>query len=139
VDGWSTPTPLLKLQRLKPFEYSPSELKDDEVEVSIECCGLAIAILHVIDDDWKIFQVPISPRHEIVGKITHKGKNVQDLELGQRVGIGWQCGACLTCEFCIKGDETVCIKKSGPVSIGMEDLPIRFWSILILSIRSRKA
>jgi len=96
---------------LKPFEYSPSELKDDEVEISIECCGLCHSDLHVIDDDWKISKYPLVPGHEIIGKITQKGNKVQDLELGQRVGIGWQCGACLTCEFCIKGDETVCNKK----------------------------
>jgi len=96
---------------LEPFEYSPSDLKDDEVEISIDCCGLCHSDLHVIDDDWKISKYPLVPGHEIVGKITRKGKNVQDLKIGQRVGVGWQCGACLTCEFCVKGDETVCSSK----------------------------
>ncbi len=35
----------------------------------------------------------------------------KDLQLGQRVGVGWQCGACLNCEFCVRGDETVCNSK----------------------------
>jgi uncharacterized zinc-type alcohol dehydrogenase-like protein len=96
---------------LEPFEYFPSQLKDDEVEIDIECCGLCHSDLHVIDDDWKISKYPLVPGHEIVGKIARKGKNVQGLEIGQRVGVGWQCGACLTCEFCVRGDETVCSSK----------------------------
>jgi uncharacterized zinc-type alcohol dehydrogenase-like protein len=96
---------------LEPFEYAPSELKDDEVEIDIDCCGLCHSDLHVINDDWKISKYPLVPGHEIIGKITRKGKNVQDLKVGQRVGVGWQCGACLTCEFCVKGDETVCNSK----------------------------
>jgi uncharacterized zinc-type alcohol dehydrogenase-like protein len=96
---------------LKPFEYSPSTLNDDEVEISIECCGLCHSDLHVINDDWKNSKYPLVPGHEIIGKITRKGKNVQNLEPGQRVGIGWQCGACLICEFCVRGEETVCQAK----------------------------
>jgi uncharacterized zinc-type alcohol dehydrogenase-like protein len=96
---------------LEPFEYSPLELKDDDVEIAIECCGLCHSDLHLINNDWKISKYPLVPGHEIVGKITRKGKNVHDIELGQRVGTGWQCGACLTCEFCIGGDETICNAK----------------------------
>ena len=96
---------------LEPFEYSPSELKDDDVEIGIECCGLCYSDVHVIDDDWKVSKYPLVPGHEIVGKIIRKGKNVHLLKLGDRVGVGWQCGACLACEFCMRGDETVCNEK----------------------------
>lgn len=96
---------------LEPFDYSPSKLKDNDVEIAIECCGLCHSDLHVIDDDWKISKYPIVPGHEIIGRILRKGSNVQELEIGQRVGVGWQCGACLSCEFCIQGDETVCHAK----------------------------
>jgi alcohol/geraniol dehydrogenase (NADP+) len=100
---------------LEPFEYSPSELKDDDVEIAIECCGLCHSDLHVMDNDWKISKYPLVPGHEIIGKIIRKGPAVQGavrgLELGQRVGVGWQCGACLHCEFCLGGDETVCNAK----------------------------
>lgn len=96
---------------LEPFKYSPAEQSDDDVEIGIECCGLCHSDLHVIDDDWKISKYPLVPGHEIIGKVIRKGKNVKGLELGQRVGVGWQCGACLACEFCIRGDETVCNAK----------------------------
>ncbi|HEX4839831.1 MAG TPA: NAD(P)-dependent alcohol dehydrogenase [Rhabdochlamydiaceae bacterium] len=96
---------------LEPFDYSPPPMKEEEVEIAIECCGLCHSDLHVIEDDWKVSKYPLVPGHEIIGKITRKGKNVQALTLGERVGVGWQCGACLACEFCIKGDETVCTSK----------------------------
>lgn len=96
---------------LEPFEYSPSRLKDDDVEIGIECCGLCYSDVHVIDNDWKVSKYPLVPGHEIIGKITQKGKNVSLLQLGERVGVGWQCGACLACEFCMKGEETVCNGK----------------------------
>jgi D-arabinose 1-dehydrogenase-like Zn-dependent alcohol dehydrogenase len=30
------------------------------------------------------------------------------LDLGARVGVGWQCGSCLQCEWCERGDENLC-------------------------------
>lgn len=96
---------------LEPFEYPSPELKDNDVEIAIDCCGLCHSDLHMIDNDWNNATYPLVPGHEIVGKITRKGKSVQGLELGQIVGLGWQCGACLSCEFCVRGDETVCKAK----------------------------
>ncbi len=98
-------------QPLKPFKYPAQELKADDVEITIECCGLCHSDLHILDDDWKNSKYPVVPGHEIIGKITRKGKDVADFEIGERVGLGWQCGACLKCEFCVAGDETVCSSK----------------------------
>ncbi len=97
--------------RLKPFSYKPSPLKDDDVEIGIEFCGLCYSDVHLIDNDWKISNYPLVPGHEIIGKVVKKGSRVQELEIGQRVGVGWQSGACLHCKFCIQGDETVCPSK----------------------------
>jgi len=96
---------------LEPFEYPSPDLKDNDVEIAIDCCGLCHSDLHMINNDWNNAKYPLVPGHEIVGKIIRKGKSVQRLELGQLVGVGWQCGACLNCEFCLHGDETVCSAK----------------------------
>lgn len=37
---------------------------------------------------------------QIVGVVTKVGKNVQKLKVGDRVGVGAQCGSCLECENC---------------------------------------
>jgi uncharacterized zinc-type alcohol dehydrogenase-like protein len=48
------------------------------------------------------------PGHEIVGTVAAAGPEVTYLEAGQRVGVGWQRGACLACEACGNGDENLC-------------------------------
>ncbi len=96
---------------LTPFDYSPPSLNPIDVEIAIECCGLCYSDVHLIDDDWKISKYPLVPGHEIVGTITQVGAEVKDLKLGDRVGVGWQCGACLTCENCLSNNETSCPSK----------------------------
>jgi len=39
------------------------------------------------------------------------GFNVEGLSIGQRVGVGWQSGSCLCCEWCLNGYENLCRKK----------------------------
>ena len=46
--------------------------------------------------------------HEVIGCVTAMGPAVADLKVGQRVGIGWQNGACHECEWCKRGDEQLC-------------------------------
>jgi uncharacterized zinc-type alcohol dehydrogenase-like protein len=48
------------------------------------------------------------PGHEIVGTVAASGPAVRSLALGQRVGVGWQRGACLECEWCVSGQENLC-------------------------------
>ena len=36
------------------------------------------------------------------------GRDVRALRKGERVGVGWQRGACLACEACLRGEENLC-------------------------------
>jgi len=96
---------------LESFQYAPSELGPYDVEIAIDCCGLCYSDLHLIDDDWKITKYPLVPGHEIVGKILRKGSLVNGLDKGDLVGVGWQSGSCLSCDLCIRGEESVCSSK----------------------------
>jgi len=93
---------------LAPFGYDPDALGPNDVEVEITHCGICHSDLHMIDNDWQTSQYPLIPGHEIVGTVTQKGPLVTHLELGDRVGVGWQCGSCLQCERCESGDENLC-------------------------------
>lgn len=93
---------------LERFQYDPEELGPDDVEVTITHCGICHSDVHLIDDDWEMSTYPLVPGHEIVGTINALGSNVAHLESGQRVGIGWQRSACLSCEWCICGQENLC-------------------------------
>jgi len=80
---------------VKPLSYNPPPLRDDFIEIAISHCGICGSDIHTIDSGWGPTNYPVIPGHEIVGLVVAKGKAVQHLEVGQRVGVGAQCGACL--------------------------------------------
>jgi len=98
-------------KNLKPHEYAEPALGRYDVAIEISCCGLCHSDLHLIDDDWQISKYPLVPGHEIIGSVVQKGEGVKVLDLGQRVGVGWQSKACLQCENCTRGEEVVCPSK----------------------------
>lgn len=98
---------------LLPFKYQPGELGAQDVEIGISHCGICHSDLHLISNDWGISQYPFIPGHEIVGKVTAVGTDVQSLKVGQRVGLGWQSNSCGHCEWCISGQENLCAQSEG--------------------------
>lgn len=98
---------------LLPFKYQPGELGPQDVEIGISHCGICHSDLHLIANDWGMSQYPFIPGHEIVGKVTAVGDQVQSLKVGQRVGLGWQSNSCGHCEWCIGGHENLCAQSEG--------------------------
>jgi uncharacterized zinc-type alcohol dehydrogenase-like protein len=97
-----------KRARLQPHEYEPGALGATEVEIAVSHCGLCHSDLHLIDDAWGRSRYPLIPGHEIVGTVVACGSQVRELRPGQRVGVGWQRGACLSCDLCVAGQENLC-------------------------------
>lgn len=98
--------------RLEKFSYDPGRLRECEVEVKITHCGVCHSDLHLINDFWKGYSTfPFIPGHEIIGNVTAAGKNVSSLKIGDRVGIGWQAGSCMNCEWCLSGRHHLCKSK----------------------------
>jgi uncharacterized zinc-type alcohol dehydrogenase-like protein len=97
-----------KRARLEPFSYDPGPLPATEVEIAVSHCGLCHSDLHLIDDAWGRSRYPLVPGHEIVGTVVTCGAQVRELRPGQRVGVGWQRGACLGCDLCVAGQENLC-------------------------------
>jgi uncharacterized zinc-type alcohol dehydrogenase-like protein len=93
---------------LKPFVYEPAPLGPHDVEIRISHCGICHSDVHLVDGDWGMGSYPMVPGHEIVGTIAALGPEVAHLDAGQRVGVGWQRGACFVCEACGNGDENLC-------------------------------
>ena len=83
---------------LAPFVYEPGELGPNDVEIRVSHCGICHSDVHLVDGDWGASSYPMVPGHEIVGTVAAAGPAVRQLAVGQRVGVGWQCGACLECE-----------------------------------------
>jgi uncharacterized zinc-type alcohol dehydrogenase-like protein len=98
---------------LLPFRYDPGSLRAQEVEIRISHCGVCHSDLHLISNDWGISQYPFIPGHEIIGMVSAVGVGVKKLEVGQRVGVGWQSNSCGLCEWCTQGLENLCPTAEG--------------------------
>ncbi|WP_237067892.1 NADPH-dependent aldehyde reductase Ahr [Microbulbifer guangxiensis] len=102
---------------LKPFSYDPGALKPREVEIDVLYCGLCHSDLSVIDDEWGMSEYPVVPGHEVVGRIGQLGDQVDHLEEGQLVGLGWHAGYCGHCHDCNSGHQNLC-GEAQPTIIG---------------------
>jgi uncharacterized zinc-type alcohol dehydrogenase-like protein len=98
---------------LLPLKYDPGKLGTREVEIAITHCGICHSDLHLIANDWGISQYPFIPGHEIIGTVAALGTEVRSLEVGQRVGLGWQSKSCGECEWCMRGQENLCAFSEG--------------------------
>lgn len=96
-------------QPLEPIEYPPPELGDHDVRVSVAHCGLCHTDIQAVDNYYGITKYPFVPGHEIVGYVSAAGPAVSGLKQGDRVGIGWQGRSCMKCEWCLKGEEQLCM------------------------------
>jgi uncharacterized zinc-type alcohol dehydrogenase-like protein len=96
---------------LQQFSYDPEDLGPFDVEIAITHCGVCHSDIHLVDNDFQISHYPFIPGHEVVGTVRAMGSQVTNLRAGQRVGVGWQCGSCLECEWCVQGEETCCAQQ----------------------------
>ena len=80
-----------------------------EVLVKVIACGVCHTDLHAVDSDWPVKpRLPFVPGHEITGVVSALGPGVTSLKEGDPVGVAWLHDACLRCEYCETGWETLC-------------------------------
>jgi alcohol dehydrogenase, propanol-preferring len=86
-----------------------------EVLIKVEACGVCHSDLHVAAGDWPqlvpITKKPLILGHEIAGRVMEKGASVDQLEIGDRVGVPWIHWTCGECDFCREGNENLCVKQ----------------------------
>ncbi len=102
-------------QRLSVEEIARPHPEANEVLIEVEACGVCHSDLHVADGDWKqlagIVKKPLVLGHEIAGRVVETGRSVQDLQIGDRVGVPWIYWTCGECEFCREGNENLCLRQ----------------------------
>ena len=101
--------------KLQPFEYDPGPLGAHDVEIAVEHCGICHSDLSMLNNDWEMTQYPFVPGHEIIGTVAEKGDHVSHIRLGQRIGLGWHAGYCMTCHTCMSGDHNLCTQAQGTI------------------------
>lgn len=96
---------------VNPLNIERRALRDNDVAISIDFCGVCHSDIHTVENDWGRTSYPIVPGHEIVGKVTAVGSAVTKFKIGDVVGVGClvdSCGACHAChddqeQFCEEG------------------------------------
>lgn len=106
VTGWAA---LAKSRPLESFSYPAPELGPHDVRVTVEACGVCFTDVQAIDDFYGITTFPFVPGHEIAGRVEAVGRGVVEFDTGDRVGIGWQGRSCGECQWCLRGEEQLCI------------------------------
>ncbi|ASW10854.1 alcohol dehydrogenase AdhP (plasmid) [Rhizobium sp. 11515TR] len=80
-----------------------------KILVRVKACGVCHTDLHAAEGDWPVRpSLPFTPGHEVAGIVAAVGTGVTNLKEGDRVGIAWLHDACLKCEYCETGWETLC-------------------------------
>lgn len=80
-----------------------------EVLVKVKACGVCHTDLHAASGDWPVKPVPpFIPGHEAAGIVAALGAGVKNLKVGDAVGVAWLHDACMACEYCETGWETLC-------------------------------
>ncbi|MCF7974738.1 MAG: NAD(P)-dependent alcohol dehydrogenase [Phycisphaerae bacterium] len=100
---------------LRPFEYEAGPLGGHDVEIRVEHCGICYSDVSMLDNAWGFSQYPLVPGHEVVGTLGAVGDQVTHLKVGQRVGLGWHSGYCMTCSSCLSGDQNLCATAKGTI------------------------
>ncbi len=97
-----------KGQPLQPFEYDAGPLQPEQIEIKVSHCGICHSDLSMLDNDWGLSAYPLVAGHEVVGTVTAAGPAAKRVKVGDRVGLGWFSGSCMSCPQCLAGDHNLC-------------------------------
>jgi alcohol dehydrogenase len=78
------------------------------VRVAVDACGICHTDSILVDDQLPGLRFPVTPGHEIAGRIDALGEGVQGWRDGERVAIGWSGGYCGRCRSCRLGEFVHC-------------------------------
>jgi propanol-preferring alcohol dehydrogenase len=79
-----------------------------QIRLKVTACGVCRTDLHVVDGELPNPRLPIIPGHEIVGRIDALGSGVENLRIGERIGVPWLGHTCGICRYCVAQHENLC-------------------------------
>ena len=94
--------------KLEQIEFDPGEMRPEQVQVKVESCGVCHSDLSMIDNDWGMSKYPLVAGHEVIGIVEKVGDQSKGISVGDRVGLGWFAGSCLSCQPCLSGRQQLC-------------------------------
>ena len=103
-------------EKLEPLSYEMGELGSEQVDIRVINCGICHSDLSMINNDWGMTAYPVVPGHEIIGEVVAAGSAVKNVNVGDKVGLGWFSGSCMSCHECMDGSHHLC--SSAEFTIG---------------------
>jgi alcohol/geraniol dehydrogenase (NADP+) len=101
--------------KFQPFEFEAGELGKEQVEIKVSHCGICHSDLSMLNNDWGMSVYPFVGGHEVVGEIVAVGDSVKGLQIGDKVGLGWNSATCGHCDNCISGYQINCPALEGTI------------------------
>ncbi len=93
----------LALDQIPQPEPGPGELR-----LRVGACGVCRTDLHLLDGELPGAAEPITPGHQIVGRVEALGPGAERFAIGDRVGVPWLGATCGACRFCASDRENLC-------------------------------
>ncbi len=94
--------------RLVSQEIEQAAPEAGRVRIEVATCGVCRTDLHLVDDELPDPKRPVTPGHEIVGRIDALGAGVTGFRIGDRVGVPWLGWTCGDCDACRADRENLC-------------------------------
>ena len=82
----------------------------NDVTVEVKFCGLCYSDLAMHENMWGMTSYPFVGGHEVAGEIVEIGEHVTAVKIGDKVGVGWASSFCNTCNQCVSGQQSLCVK-----------------------------
>jgi alcohol dehydrogenase len=95
---------------LKVVDREERELAPEQVKITVEACGICHTDSEFVAGHLPGLAFPITPGHEIAGRIEAVGDTVRHWQPGDRVTVGWSGGYCGYCTPCRRGDFVNCVE-----------------------------
>jgi fatty acid CoA ligase FadD9 len=97
--------------KLEPYSFELGELPPEHVDIKVSYCGICHSDLSMIENEWRSSKYPLVPGHEVVGEVIAAGSMVKNIKVGDKVGVGWFAGSCMSCSECMQGSQHLCIDR----------------------------
>ncbi|MFK8333060.1 NAD(P)-dependent alcohol dehydrogenase [Pseudomonas sp. BJa5] len=105
---------------LEPLRIERRALRDDDVAIAIDYCGVCHSDMHYVHNDWGTTRFPCVPGHEIIGRVTAVGPAVSRYRVGDRVAVGCLVDSCQGCPACEQHQEPHCTQGMTPTYNGLD-------------------
>ncbi|MBE9015672.1 zinc-dependent alcohol dehydrogenase family protein [Chroococcidiopsidales cyanobacterium LEGE 13417] len=93
---------------LRVAERPIPQPNSQQVLIRVRACGVCRTDLHIVDGELTQPKLPLILGHQIVGTVAAVGEQVQQFQIGNRVGVPWLGHTCNCCRYCLSGRENLC-------------------------------